>query len=188
MSLVSKIESLLFVSHKPLSVKKIALHVTTSPKEAEECLHILMQKYQDREDNGILLVRNADQFRFVSSPRNTFMVQEYLKEDISGELTRPAVETLSIIAYRGSIAKSELEQIRGINCSLILRNLLIRGLIETKEDKARMEKMYHVSFDFLEHLGVQSTSQLPDFERLSALDISRESSDQEQTAEEHVLS
>lgn len=188
MSLISKIESLLFVSHKPLSIKKIALHVATPPKEVEECLHVLMEKYQDMEDNGILLVRNSDQFQFVSSPRNTLMVQEYLKEDISGELTRPAVETLSIIAYRGPIAKSELEQIRGINCSLILRNLLIRGLVEAKEDKTRMEKTYTISFDFLEHLGMQSTSQLPDFERLSALDISREPSDQEQVVEGNTLS
>jgi len=172
MNLISKIESLLFVSHKPLSIKKIALHTAASPKDVEECMHMLMEKYRDAEDNGILLVRNADQFQFISNPRNAEMMQEYLKEDISGELTRPAVETLSIIAYRGPISKSEIEQIRGINCSLILRNLLIRGLVDAKEDATRMEKVYNVSFDFLRHLGLQSTSELADFERLSALDLS----------------
>lgn len=172
MNSISKIESLLFVSHKPLSIKKIALLATVSPKETEDCLRVLMEKYQDREECGILLVRHGDQFQFVSSPRNSKIIQEYLKEDISGELTRPAIETLSIITYRGPISKSELEQIRGINCSLILRNLLIRGLIDLKEDKTRMEKMYTASFDFLRHLGVQSATQLPDFDELSMLDIS----------------
>ena len=187
MSIVSKIESLLFVSHKPLSIKKIALHVGASPKETEEGLHILMEKHQDREESGILLMRNADQFQFVSSPRNTQVVQEYLKEDSSGELTRPASETLSVIAYRGPISKSELEQIRGINCSLILRNLLIRGLVEAKDDTHRMEKVYHVSFDFLQHLGIQSMSELPDFERLSALDISPESEHHEESPSDRAL-
>ncbi|MBI2645411.1 SMC-Scp complex subunit ScpB [Candidatus Uhrbacteria bacterium] len=171
MSLISQIESLLFVSHKPLSMKKISLNLAVSPKEVEECMRVLMEKYQDQEEHGILLVRNADQFQFVSSPRNVQIIQEYLKEDISGELTRPAVETLSIIAYRGPLSKSDIEQIRGINCSLILRNLLIRGLIDAKEDNVRMEKMYNISFDFLRHLGLQSASQLPEYERLSALDI-----------------
>ncbi len=174
MNIASQIESLLFVSHKPLSIKKISLHISVSPKEVEECLHLLMEKYQDREDSGIFLIRNGDQFQFVSSPRNTHIVQEYLKEDVSGELTRPAIETLSIIAYRGPLSKSEVEQIRGINCSLILRNLLIRGLIDAKEDVTRMEKIYTISFDFLHHLGFQSTSQLPDYERLSSLDILQE--------------
>jgi segregation and condensation protein B len=174
MNLISQIESLLFVSHKPLSIKKIALHIAASPKEVEECMYVLMEKYKDTEDNGILLVRNADQFQYISNPHNAAIIQEYLKEDISGELTRPALETLSIIAYRGQISKSDIEQIRGINCSLILRNLLIRGLINAKEDTVRMEKVYNVSFDFLRHLGLQSINQLPDFERLNALDLLQE--------------
>lgn len=187
MNLASKIESLLFVSHKPLSLKKISLHVSASPKEVEECMHGLMEKYDDREEHGILLARNGDQFQLVSSPRNAQLIQDYLKEDVSGELTRPAVETLSIIAYRGPISKTDIEQIRGINCSLILRNLLIRGLVDVKEDASRMEKMYTVSFDFFHHLGLQSMTELPDYERMSALDILQDASSQQESGNDESL-
>jgi len=63
------------------------------------------------------------------------IVEKFLKEELTGEMTRPQLETLTIIAYRGPMTKMEIEQIRGVNCSLILRNLLMRGLVEAKLDK-----------------------------------------------------
>jgi len=62
-----------------------------------------------------------------------------LKDETTGELTKPSIETLTIIAYRGPIAKYELERIRGINCSLILRNLILRGLAEEKKIAKNMK-------------------------------------------------
>ena len=74
------------------------------------------------------------------------------------------METLSIIAYRGPIKRDELEQIRGVNCSIILRHLLIKGLIvEENKDK----EIYNVSLDFIRHLGVKDLNELPDYERLN---------------------
>ena len=74
------------------------------------------------------------------------------------------MEALTIIAYRGPIAKGDLDKIRGVNCALILRNLLLRGLIESKEVKG--EDYYQVSLDFIKFLGVSDVSQLPDYQRL----------------------
>ena len=82
------------------------------------------------------------------------------------ELTRPSLETLTIIAYRGPITKPEIEQIRGINCSLILRNLALRGLIEEADDAARLQPVYTVSVKFLRHLGIHAASELPQYEDL----------------------
>ncbi len=76
------------------------------------------------------------------------------------------METLTIIAYRGPIAKSELEQIRGINCSLILRNLMIKGLIEEERDEKRMNIKYRVSIDFIRYLGINKVEELPDYQKL----------------------
>ena len=81
-------------------------------------------------------------------------------------MTQPSLETLTIIAYRGPITKPEIEQIRGVNCSLILRNLLIRGLIEEKEDKQRLQNTYTISFDFLRHLGADRVEELPQYSDL----------------------
>ena len=90
---------------------------------------------------------------------------------MSGELTPPSVETLTIIAYRVPITKPAIEQIRGVNCSLILRNLLIRGLIEEHEDKQRLQNTYTISFEFLRHLGVDRVEDLPQYIELHADEI-----------------
>ena len=102
----------------------------------------------------------------VSSPENASFVSEFIKDETTGELSRPSLETLTIIAYRGPVAKLDLDRIRGVNCSLILRNLLLRGLVEVYEDKERGESIYNVSFDFLRFLGVNKVSELSDYERL----------------------
>ncbi len=167
MNLEQKIESLLLVSTKPLSMKKIVLLTDTSLEAAEVAVHSLMERYSTH-DRGMILLRNQDAIQLATHPELSPLIQEYLKEDISGELTRVAFETLSVIAYRGPVTKGEIEQIRGVNCSLSLRNLMIRGLVEVKDDKKRGEKLYTLSFDFLRHLGVQSVAELPEYERLHA--------------------
>jgi segregation and condensation protein B len=97
---------------------------------------------------------------------NAHVVATFLKEQRSGELTRPALETLTIVAYRGPVAKSEIDLIRGVNCSLILRILLIRGLITAREDQDRMVTLYEISFDFLRHLGIREVRELPQYHEL----------------------
>jgi len=103
----------------------------------------------------------------VSAPENSSLVRDFIKDETTGELTRPSLETLTIIAYRGPISKLDLERIRGINCSLILRNLLIRGLIEAKTDRKKNEIYYNITFDFIRFLGINDVNQLPDYERLN---------------------
>jgi segregation and condensation protein B len=78
------------------------------------------------------------------------------------------LETLTIIAYRGPVTRAELEQIRGVNCSIILRNLAMRGLITTASDKQTMQVTYSITFDFLKFLGLQQQSELPDYEKLNS--------------------
>jgi segregation and condensation protein B len=165
-SLKAQLESLLFMASQPLSVKKLADLTDSSPEEVEQKLEELRQEYL-QERRGINLLKIDQRYQMVSSPENAFLVKKYLKEELSGELTKPALETLTIIAYRGPITKAELEQIRGVNCSLILRNLLIKGLIESFEDKKEMKRYYQITFDFLRYLGISSSEQLPDYEKLN---------------------
>ncbi|MCG2700667.1 SMC-Scp complex subunit ScpB, partial [Candidatus Parcubacteria bacterium] len=87
--------------------------------------------------------------------------------ETTGELSRPSLESLTIIAYRGPVAKIDLDRIRGINCALILRNLLLRGLIEGKYDNKKKETYYSVTFDFIKFLGINNIKELPDYERLN---------------------
>ncbi len=164
MSLQSDIESLLFASSQPLSLKKIAALTGSKASDVERELDSLEEAYRSR---GIRLVRNDGSAQFATSPESAELVREFLKEDTVGELTRPALETLSVIAYRGPVGKSEIERIRGVNCSQSLRNLMIRGLIDAREDSSRGETVYTVSFDFLHHLGLTDIRDLPDYESLA---------------------
>ena len=166
-NLKSQLEILLLVSAKPLSLRKIAETLKVKTKVAEEVTDQLILEY-NQNGGGIRLLKNNGQIQLASSPENTDLVRQYLKEDLIGELSEPSLETLTIIAYRQPVTKAEMEQIRGINCSLILRNLMIRGLVEAEYDKERAVTVYAVTMDFLKFLGVSSVAELPDFEKLNS--------------------
>ena len=166
MNTKDKIESLLFVSSKALNIKKLAdiLHVEQS--QIKESVDELIKEYDDKK-GGIVIVRDGKKFQMMTCPENSQLIKDYLHQELTGELTRPSLETLTIIAYRQPITKNELEMIRGINCGLIIRNLQIRGLIEQKEDKKNNIIRYWLTFDFLKYLGVKDVCELPDYEKLN---------------------
>ncbi len=174
MSLKSQCESLLFVSVKPLSIKELATATTQKREKVEQALQELKKDYEDAE-RGLTLIKNNNQYQLSTSGSNTTVVQEFLKDETSGELSVPSLEALTIIAYRGPVSKLELEMIRGVNCSLILRNLLLRGLIEEKFNKTKNENYYLVSHDFIRYLGLSELADLPDYERLHNLELADQS-------------
>ena|SRR3989339_1996728 len=166
MILKNQIESLLFISHKPLSVKDLVKVISADQKEVIEALAELEKEYQERS-GGIKLLKISDKYQLATASEASEVVKKFIKSEVSGELTKPSLETLTIIAYRGPISKAELEIIRGVNCSLILRNLLMRGLIEASEDKKKMVVLYNITFELLKYLGLNKASDLPDFEKLN---------------------
>lgn len=165
MPLKSQLESLLFVAIKPLSSRELAGLVKGEAKDVEAALQELAADYSSRQ-SGLAIVKNNGQYQLTSAADNANLVQDFLKTETSGELSQPSLEALTIIAYRGPIAKSELDHIRGINCSLIIRNLLLRGLIEEKFDSRKEEHYYSVTHDFIRFLGIPSVEELPDYSQL----------------------
>ncbi|MEK7168060.1 MAG: SMC-Scp complex subunit ScpB [Patescibacteria group bacterium] len=161
-----QIESLLFISHKPLSLSEISKLVSLDKKETEKIILGLMEEYKQR-NGGMVIIQIEDKFQMATSGDTSELISKFVKSEMTGELTKPSLEALTVIAYRGPISKAELELIRGVNCSLILRNLLMRGLIEAKEDKAKGVTIYQITFDFLKFLGLSSQKDLPDFEKLN---------------------
>jgi segregation and condensation protein B len=166
MSLKSQIESLLFVANKPLNSKELAGFLKADKKIVETELSALMQDYLHSE-SGLQIIESGDKYQLVSSAANSGVVADFVHDETSGELSRPSLEALTIIAYRGPITKIDLDRIRGVNCSLILRNLLIRGLIEEKFDKEKNETYYCVTLDFIRYLGINKVDDLPDYARLN---------------------
>jgi segregation and condensation protein B len=166
MSLKSQIESLLFIAAKPLSLNDLNKILSKDKKDIKKALIELRDIYHQNE-SGLQIIEQSKKYQMVSSADNAKLVQKYLEDETSGELSQPSLEALTIIAYRGPISKIELEHIRGVNCSLIIRNLLLRGLIEEKNSASGEDKIYNVSLDFIRFLGIESIEQLPDYERLN---------------------
>jgi len=166
MNLKNKIESILFVSGSPIDAVKIAKLLNIKKEDVAKAIEELQEEYKQNE-RGIQIARVGDRFQVVTAPQNSEEVGMFLRQEVIGELTKPQLETLTIIAYRGPIVKPELEQIRGVNCTIILRNLMIRGLIEESELKDGMDT-YIVTHDFLRVLGITDVVELPDYEKLNA--------------------
>lgn len=147
-------------------MRKLADLLGVDDEVVRTSIEALKQTY-NTEERGIQIAQHGSTVQMVTSPMNAKTVADFLKDERSGELTRPSLETLTIIAYRGPLPKSEIDLIRGVNCSLILRNLMIRGLITAREDKERMVTLYEISFDFLRHLGIRDVHELPQYLELS---------------------
>lgn len=169
MKLAFKLESLLFVAARSLSLNELAKILKLKKEEIKEALNYLQEDYKNNQ-RGLNLITSGDKYQLTTSPLNSKEVAKLLEDEISGELTRPSLEALTIIAYKGPVTKLEIEKIRGVNCSLIIRNLLLRGLIEEKFDKVKQDNYYIASLDFIRHLGINSCLDLPDYERLNKHD------------------
>ncbi len=167
-NLKQQIESLLFIAGKPLTVKKIGELVEgkINTKDINKAIDELIEDYTKRS-SGVKIIKSASQIQMTTSSESSEVIKNFTKDETTGELTKPSIETLTIISYRGPIAKLELERIRGINCSLILRNLILRGLIEEKKDSKKHEIYYSVTIEFLKYLGISRVEDLPDYEKLN---------------------
>lgn len=166
-NLKNNIESLIFVSGKPINFKRLAQITKSDVAKVKENVSILQQEYLDNK-KGVRLVTQASSVQMVSAPENGPAVKTFLTYELQENLSAAALETLAIVAYRGPITRARIEVIRGVNCIYILRNLLIRGLIDKRksEKDARMS-IYEVSFEFLRHMGVAKVQNLPEFNELS---------------------
>jgi segregation and condensation protein B len=166
-SLNTQIESLLFVANKPLTFKRLSQLLSVSIEEIHAELNELAQKYETQK-HGIILMQDEEKVQLVTHAEQSELIARFLKDEQTKELTQPALETLTIIAYRGPVTKAEIETIRGINCSLILRNLLIRGLIEEISGKDIFDAKYKVTFEFMRWLGIRETNKLPNYTELNS--------------------
>ncbi len=165
--IVSIIDSLLFVSGDPLKISRLSGFLNVPEARVEEALDELDALYKG-EGRGLALLRKDGEALLATNPDHAATVARFLESEREGTLSRAALETLSIIAYRGPIGRAGIEAIRGVNSSITLRNLLMRGLVERhgNPDDAR-GFLYSASFAFLETLGLRSGSELPEYEILS---------------------
>jgi len=165
MKLSAQIESILFVASKPLTLKKIAAVLGVVESDVEASIMELQEKYA-KEQSGVVILQNNVEWQMTANPDNKEISENFMKAEISGELTRPQLETLTVISYCGPITKPELEQIRGVNCGIILRNLMVRGLVKENEDASSLLPTYEVTMEYVRHMGIGSLAELPEYTEL----------------------
>lgn len=157
------LEALLFVSAEPLPLARlVAVMGTVSKGEVEEALHHLGRAL-DQEGRGVRLVAVAGGYRLVTKQDYASWVKRLDKAKTAAKLSRSALESLAIIAYKQPLVRGEIEEIRGVETSGVLRTLLERKLVRIvgRKEVPGRPIMYGTTKFFLEHFGLSDLSQLP---------------------------
>ncbi len=165
------LEALLFVHHEPLSVERlVAVLGEIAKSEVREALEALQVDY-DREGRGLQLVERAGGFQLVTRPDYAPWIKRLDKTKAVPKLSRSALETLAIIAYRQPLVRAEIEDIRRVETAGVLRTLLERKLIRIvgRKDVPGRPILYGTTKDFLKQFGLRDLSELPPLREIKEL-------------------
>ncbi|GAB3008169.1 SMC-Scp complex subunit ScpB [Saccharothrix stipae] len=155
------LESILLVVDTPIAEEQLAAVLEQSVKRVTTALHRLAARYTER-NSGIDLRRIGDGWRFYTRDRFAPFVEKLLLDGQRAKLTRAALETLAVIAYRQPVTRARIAAVRGVNVDGVIRTLVARGLIaETGTDSDTGGILYRTTELFLERLGLSSLSDLP---------------------------
>ncbi len=164
-NLDSHIEALLFLKGEPMSAKELAKILNAKEKEVKETLDSLDKKLEYR---GIKLIKKEDLYALTTSPESSEFAKTLIKEEFNPELSRAALEVLSIVAYKGPISRPQIDYIRGVNSVFTVRNLMVRGLIERIVNPADSRGfLYKPSFQLLQYLGIKNIENLPEYKNFN---------------------
>lgn len=165
-NLESKIEAVLFFKNEAVSLNKLVDILKVSKSEIIDAITNLKTNLESR---GIVLIENNNEIMLGTRPEFSKLIEELQKEELNKELSKASLETLSIVLYKKGANRSEIDYIRGVNSSFILRALSVRGLIEkTLDPKDNRRYIYKPSFDLLSFMGIKSIEELPDYEKVSS--------------------
>ena len=164
MSKLAEIEALLFVAGEDgLRVRQIAELLSIPPTGVTQSLEKLVEKYQKDEDSSLALLETSNTYKIVTKQDFAKLLREYSKAPINQSLSRAALETLSIIAYKQPITRMEVDEIRGVNSSGAISKLQIFDLIREngKKEVLGRPNLYVTTDYFLDYMGINSLEELP---------------------------
>ena len=163
------VEAVLFSSPKPVKEKDLADLLEAAPRAVAEALASLAARY-DVEERGIRVEKVAGGWRFVTRPEFDALLRKFHEVTERSRLSLAALETLAIIAYRQPITLPEIQEIRGVNSSSVLKTLFEKKLITTagKKPVVGTPFYYRTTQDFLVRFGLNELTELPKPEDLDA--------------------
>lgn len=183
-NIVNAIEATLFYKGEPIQIKKLVEMLGVKESEVRAGLVALREQLAGR---GVALMEHADSVMLATAPSVSSLIEQIVKDELSRDLGKAGLETLSIIVYLGPISRSRVDWIRGVNATFILRNLMARGLIEriqNPDDERAF--LYRPTLELLAHLGVSRVEELPDYEQVRAEIQSFEARSAEAVKEEEL--
>mgnify|MGYP003393450223 CR=1 FL=1 len=168
-SLESRIEAVLFYKTEPVKKSALGELLSVSAEEIESAITSLQQSLESR---GVRLTITDTHVQLVTAPEVSELIDAVRKDELSSDIGKAGAETLAIILYRGPLSRVEIDRIRGVNSAFILRNLLIRGLVERRAHPTDSRSfIYAITPSLMNHLGIQNREAMPEFsEIMNSLD------------------
>jgi segregation and condensation protein B len=158
----AQLEATLFWKGEPVTLKRLAEAVDRTEMEVVSALAELEANLAGR---GLALVRHGNEVMLGTAPEAAPIVEKLTKDELIRDLGKAGLETLTIVLYQGPVSRAEIDYIRGVNSNFILRNLLIRGLVEKVEnEKDKRAFLYKPTFELISHLGLRNLEELPEYE------------------------
>ncbi len=160
----NRLESALFFRGGAMSLKSLATALNEPLEAIEEGITSLAMSLEGR---GIRLVREGTEVALATAPDTHELIESMRREELEGPLGKAGLETLAVIIFRGPLSRADIEYVRGVNCSTILRSLTIRGLAERIENpNDKRGYLYKATPELPAYLGVGSLSEIPEYEAL----------------------
>ena len=159
MNLDVLIETVLFYKAVPQTKKRLIAYFSVSEEQFVSALEVLKNRLQA---GAIRLVETETEIQLVTAPELSDFVESLRKQDLVGDIGKAGAETLAIVLYREPISRAEIDRIRGVNSSFILRNLMMRGLV-SRESMTGNGYQFRITPTLLQHLGITDKRQLPQY-------------------------
>ncbi|HEY8672352.1 MAG TPA: SMC-Scp complex subunit ScpB [Candidatus Dormibacteraeota bacterium] len=168
--LAPALEALCFALGREVSIAEAAATLDRSPSAVTNAAAVLAMQLRGR---GLMLQRSAESVQLVTRPEMAWAVQRGLHPERPSRLSRAAMETLAIIAYRQPATKAVIESIRGVDCEAVLEHLTERGLIEeiARQDSPGHPRLFGTTLRFLQLVGLERIEDLPPVSESAALPI-----------------
>jgi segregation and condensation protein B len=165
--LKSIIESLLFVSEKPLMLEQIKDVLEDVDTVTIRTLISELKSEYEQKKRGINIVEIAGGFQMCTSQSSAPYLKKFYKIKHAEKLTKPTLETLAIIAYKQPVTRLDIETIRGVNVDGVIKSLVDKGLIRItgRRDTSGRPFVYGTTRQFLEYFGLKSLDELPKIEQ-----------------------
>ena len=160
------IEGVLFVAGEGVDIDEFKTKYEMNDREFNKCLDILKQKYN--EASGINIIQFKNKVQLCSNPKIAESISEILNPIREKSLTKAALETVAIIAYKQPITRLEIENIRGVNCDYAIQLLQSNNLIEVvgRKDTIGKPVLFGTTDNFLKRFELPSIDSLPDYNEL----------------------